>query len=113
MHEMAIAQSVLEIATNEAEKHKAQSIRKIKLKIGEFSGVVKEALEFAFEVLKNGTLAENAELEIESVKLRVVCDSCGDAECSINDINLFCPQCNKVLQIISGKEMQVEYIDLD
>lgn len=44
MHEAAIVQSVIDIAENEARKHGAPGIRKIKLKVGEFRSVVKEAL---------------------------------------------------------------------
>ena len=113
MHEMAIAQSVLDIAFGEAHKHASKSIKKIKINIGEFSGVVREALEFAFDVLKPDTLAENAEIEIEVVKLSVECDSCGAIECSIRDINLICPNCKKTLRINAGREMKVEYLDLE
>src|SRR6266540_440184 len=62
MHEASIVRSVIDIAENEARKHGAPSIRKIKLKVGEFRGVVKEALEFSFAALRKGTLAAEADL---------------------------------------------------
>lgn len=113
MHEMAIVQSVLDIAFTEAEKHSARKISKIKLRIGELSGVVRDSLEFAFEVLRQGTLAEDAALEIEAVPLRVVCRSCGSAETVTGDLTLICRSCGDALAIVSGREMKVEYIDLD
>jgi hydrogenase nickel incorporation protein HypA/HybF len=113
MHEMAIAQSVFDIAFSEAEKHAAAKIKKIKLSIGEFSGVVKDALDFAFEVLKPGTPAADAEIEIEIVELRAECENCGSIRCSLSDLKLTCPQCASPLVINSGREMRVEYIDLD
>jgi hydrogenase nickel incorporation protein HypA/HybF len=113
MHEMAIAQSVLDIAFGEAQKHASNSVKKIKLNIGEFSGVVREALEFAFDVLKHDTLAESAEIEIEVIKLRVACESCGEIECSIRNINLICPNCKKAMRVNAGREMKVEYLDLE
>lgn len=113
MHEMAIAQSVFDIAFGEAEKHAATRIRRIKLSIGEFSGVVKEALDFAFDALKTGTAAEQAAIEIEVIKMRALCKKCGDVNCSLSDLRLKCPNCGGVLLITSGREMRVDYIDLD
>jgi hydrogenase nickel incorporation protein HypA/HybF len=113
MHEVAIVQSVIDIAENEARKHGAPGIRKIKLKVGEFRGVVKEALEFSFAALRKGTLAAEAELEVETVRLRVECGGCGPVDCPLNDFNLLCPRCGDLLAIVAGREMQVEYIDLE
>jgi hydrogenase nickel incorporation protein HypA/HybF len=113
MHELAITQGILEIAEREAAKHNSVCITRIKLRIGEFTGVVREALEFSFEVIKQGTIAENAELEIEVVKLCKRCPSCDEVFESKDQFDFFCPRCNAPAEIISGREMQIEYIDLD
>lgn len=113
MHEAAIVRSVIEIAESEARKRGVLQIRKIKLRIGEFRSVVKEALEFSFDALKKGTLADKAELEVEVVRLRVECGDCGAVECPLDDFNLLCPHCGGVMAIVAGREMQVEYIDLE
>jgi hydrogenase nickel incorporation protein HypA/HybF len=113
MHEMSIMESVLRVAENEARKNGSTRINRIKLKLGEFRGVVKEALEFAFEALKSDTLAANAELEVETVRLRVVCAACGEMESSPQDYNFLCPRCGQRLKIIAGREMQIEYLDLE
>lgn len=110
---MAIAQSVFDIAFREAEKHSGAPIRKIKLSIGEFSGVVKSALEFALEALRPGTAASSAEIEIEVVQLAAECRNCGPVKCSINDLTLICGKCERPLVITAGREMKVDYIDLD
>ena len=113
MHEIAIAQSVLEIAIREMRRHASTSIHGIKLSIGEFSGVVKEALEFAFDVIKPNTPAAGASIEIEVVPMKAECPSCGHVSCRLNDLNLFCPHCREPVQIISGRGMKVDYVDLD
>ena len=113
MHEVSIARSVIGIAECEARKQGSTKIRKIKLKIGEFRGVVKEALEFSFAALKKDTLAAEAELEVETIRLSVECDDCGPVDCPMNNFNLLCPRCGGLLAIVAGREMQVEYIDLD
>ena len=112
MHEMAIAQSVLDIAFGEMEKNASAGIRKIKISIGEFSGVVKDALEFAFDVLKTGTPAAKAEVEIEVLPMSAECSECGRVECRLNDLNLICPTCGRILFITSGRDMKVDYLDL-
>jgi hydrogenase nickel incorporation protein HypA/HybF len=113
MHEMAIAQSVLDIAFGEMEKRAARRVQKIKITIGEFSGVVKDALEFAFDVLKPDTPASLAEIEIEVVPLTAECGTCGPVACRLNDLNLLCSGCGETMTINSGREMRVEYLDLD
>jgi hydrogenase nickel incorporation protein HypA/HybF len=113
MHEMSIAQSVLDIAFGEMEKNASVGIRKIRISIGEFSGVVKEALEFAFDVLKPDTPAARAAVEIEVVPMSAECSACGVFKCSINDLNLFCPTCGAIALITSGRDMKVDYLDLE
>src|SRR4030095_5224108 len=113
MHEMAIAQSVLDIAFGEMEKRAAGRVQKIKITIGEFSGVVKEALEFAFDVLKPDTPASGAEVEIEVLPLTAECPVCGPVACNLNDLNLICPICGATLRISGGRDMRVDYLDID
>ena len=113
MHEMAIVQSVLDVAFEAADKHSSSAVKKIKLRIGEMSGVVRESIEFAFSVLKDGTPAAGAELEIEMVRLEALCGSCGPASCAIANLNLICDSCGGAMEIVSGREMKVEYVDLE
>ena len=113
MHELAIAESVLEIAFGEMESRAATRLYKVKLSIGEFSGVVKEALEFAFRALAPGTRAANAEFEIEVVPLKAECSNCGPARCLLCDLDLICPSCGGVMEITGGRDLKVDYLDLD
>lgn len=110
---MAIAQSVLDIAVREMERHASTGIRKIKISVGEFSGVVKDALEFALEALKSETPAQNAEIEIETVGMTAECASCGPVKCGIRDLNLLCQLCGSTMRITAGRDMRVDYLDLD
>ena len=110
---MAIAQSVLDLAFAEAERHRDAKILMIKVKIGEMSGVVGDSLEFAFEVLKKDTPADHTVLEIETVGLILECPECGEFRSSVGELNLICRRCGKGMQIVAGREMRVEYIDLE
>ena len=105
--------SIIELSEAQARAHNSAGIRTIKLRLGEFTAVVREALKFSFEVARQGTLAENASLEIETVPLVTRCPGCGPVSSPERDICLRCPRCAEPLEIVSGREMQVEYIDLE
>ena len=113
MHELAIAESVLQIAFGEMDRRAATRLNKVKLSIGEFSGVVREALEFAFSALKPDTRAADAEFEIEVIPLTAECSNCGPAKCHLYDLDLICSACGGVLQITGGRDMKVEYLDIE
>ncbi len=112
MHELSMVESVIEIAEAEARRHDGACITKVKLRIGQFTGVVKEALEFAFEVARQGTMAAEAELEIEIVPLKKRCPLCHSIFDSTGDWDFVCERCDAPVEIISGREMQVEYIEI-
>ena len=112
MHELSLAQAVIEIAEAEAKKHSAPAVATVKLRLGEFAGVVREALEFGFEFARRGTAVEGARLEIETVPLKTRCPHCKTVGRPIEDFCLICPACGGAVEIISGREMEVEYVEL-
>ena len=112
MHELSIAQGIIEIAEAKAREENSRCIQTIKIRLGEFTTVVREALEFAFEVARRDTLAETARLEIESVPMVVRCVSCGTVTDPVREVCLICPQCGLPLEVVSGEELQVEYIEV-
>ena len=76
MHELSIAQSLIDLACEAALREGADRIERLNLRIGRLSGVVREALEFSFELAAEGTLCEGAILEIEDVPIAVMCPRC-------------------------------------
>jgi hydrogenase nickel incorporation protein HypA/HybF len=88
-------------------------VKVIHLRIGEMSGVNIDALSFAFDVLKKGTIAEGGKLEFDRVPLEAECKACG-ARFHPDGFVFLCQKCSSGdLEIISGREMQVDYILLD
>src|SRR5579884_3174055 len=85
VHEVGIAASILDIAEEAA---RGAPIRAVGLRLGTFTGVVREALEFAFEALKPGTA-----LIIHSVPLTCSCNTCRWTGAPIEDFCLLCPAC--------------------
>jgi hydrogenase nickel incorporation protein HypA/HybF len=113
MHELSIAENIIEISEAQARAQNSRHIRTIKLRLGEFTATVGEALQFSFEIARRGTLAADAVLEIESVPMVARCNECGGAAENLREVCLICPRCGAPLQIVSGDEMQVEYIEID
>jgi len=114
VHELSLAQDILALSETEARKHGARRIIRVKLLLGEFAGVVRDALEFSFEVARAGTLAASAELQIEEVPLETRCPRCGEAaRQAVNDFVMLCASCAAPLEILSGRELQVEYIEIE
>jgi hydrogenase nickel incorporation protein HypA/HybF len=113
MHEISIAESILEIAEKQARAQNARSIQLIKLRLGQFTTIVREALEFAFEIARQGTMAEDARLEIETVEIVVRCAVCDKATQPVAGIYLICTVCGFPMEIISGEELQIDYIEVE
>ena len=113
MHEFGIAQSLLEIVEQEALPYKGARVTRIKLLIGKLSGVMPDALRFAFEALRIGGITEEAFLEIEEMPLRIKCSQCGKKSI-LNDPFLICPQCeSKDVEIIAGRELQIINMEIE
>lgn len=101
MHEISIMQSALEIAEESAQKAGGTAIKRICLQVGLLSGVVPEALEFAFDVLKKGTMAEGASLEVDRLPGGFLCSNCNQ-EIHLQELKFECPDCGGRLVIEEG-----------
>jgi hydrogenase nickel incorporation protein HypA/HybF len=112
MHEISVAINIVEIAEASAQRKGTGQIQLIKIRLGEFTTIVQEALEFAFEIARQETLAAHARLEIEIVPMLVECLCCGAIPNPVRDIVLLCPNCGLQLQIVGGEEIQLEYIEV-
>lgn len=110
MHEAGLAASVLEIAEREA---RGRQVTQVHLKLGEFTGVVPAALEFAFEALRQQTkCCRDALLVIDRVPLSGHCPECEWIGTPERTYCLVCPQCESPVEILTGREMNVEAIDV-
>ena len=112
MHEMAIAEGILDIALTHARDNHARRIERIHLLLGELSGVETEALTLAFRTLVRGTMAETAALTWERVPLTGRCHDCG-RERHIRPQDYLCPDCGGGMEFTHGREMRVDYIEME
>jgi hydrogenase nickel incorporation protein HypA/HybF len=112
MHELAIAQSILSIAENAAPRNNAV-VTSVGLQIGELSGIEIESLKFALSVIKENTLLEKANLDIEVVKGEAQCTECKTVF-PMSYFGYSCPKCGSYfVRVLKGREMKVLNIVVD
>jgi len=112
MHELSIAQSIMEIVAEHVPDDYQGSVKSITLKVGELSGVVVESLEFCFSAVTAGTRFEGAVLEVERIGLTARCEQCATVS-PVSNNAFICQACGSTqLTIISGRELQVSEIEV-
>lgn len=112
MHEVGLMQRTLEIAFEHAAQHGAHRISRLTLRLGISSGVLAEALAFAFDVLSQGTIAEGAELDMESVPVVCFCAACGE-EFAPPGLFYECPRCHQLsTDVRRGLELELATLEL-
>jgi hydrogenase nickel incorporation protein HypA/HybF len=113
MHELSIAQSIVDIVGQYVQLAEQERVRKIAVRIGAMAGVVPDSLQFCFSAVVHNTPLESAVMEIEHTPFTVTCHACGRATESEPGLAL-CPACGSVdTEITSGTELQVVSIDVD
>lgn len=113
MHEMGIADTILEAVRVEAARYPGSHPRKVGVRIGELAAVDPSALRFCFEALVLETDLESLELEIQACPRRHRCFGCG-TEFNVKAYDFQCPQCKKMAtQCISGDELELAYLEVD
>jgi len=112
MHELSVCQSLINQVEKLARQHQSHQVVSIKVQLGPLSGVVPELLDHAFQIACADTLAASAELILESLPIRVHCQTCGaDSEATPNQ--LICGVCGDWhTQLLSGDEMLLLSVEL-
>ncbi|HMK56708.1 MAG TPA: hydrogenase maturation nickel metallochaperone HypA [Dissulfurispiraceae bacterium] len=113
MHELSIAQSLLEVALENCSSKGFSRIGSIKVVIGRASGVMSDALIFGFNALKDGTVASEAALEVEEVPVSGHCNDCGADFTTEESYVLSCPHCGGLSYTIgTGRELMITEMEV-
>ncbi len=110
MHELSIAEAAVEIALRHAA---GRPVERVELRVGHLRQIVPSALEFAFELLSDGTVLAGAELVIEDIPASGRCRACG----TFSEMAQFPLQCSRCqgfdMEMVTGEELMVEAIELE
>ncbi|HWY90957.1 MAG TPA: hydrogenase maturation nickel metallochaperone HypA [Solirubrobacteraceae bacterium] len=110
MHELSIAQAIVEVATRHAA---GRRVVRVEVKVGHLRQVVPDALHFAFGLVAQGTALDGAELAIEQVPAVGRCRECG-VESAMEDFPLCCARCGGLeMEVLAGEELLVDALELE
>ena len=113
MHELAITEGIMEAAIPEAEKAGAKKIIEIRLKIGELSGVLPECIQYYFELVSKGTIAEGARITATKIPVGIECPDCGFSG-DIERKKIRCPKCGGInFKVTHGREYFVDSLEVE
>lgn len=113
MHELAMVRSIYDVISEKIKEYGVKKVKEVKLIVGELTGVEDMTMKSCFEIYVQATPVEGASLVIERVPVKVRCRICGNeyetkipfSECDI------CGK--KSFQIIAGKELYIESLDVE
>ena len=112
MHELSIAQSILDIVREYVPEPRSAEVQSIKVRLGGLSGVVPESLDFCFPAIISDTPLRKAKLNIERVETQLHCSDCRQTS-TVEGFLFLCPECGgRDIKLISGAELQVVEIEL-
>jgi hydrogenase nickel incorporation protein HypA/HybF len=112
MHELAITQSILEIALRHAPEPD-QRITGINLVIGQLSSMIDDCVQFYWDIISENTLAQGATLHFRRIPAELTCRSCG-LSYPMKGEDFTCPGCGSAaVRVTSGEEFFVESIEVE
>lgn len=110
---MSLCESILQILEEQAKAQDYARVKVLRLEIGALAGVEPEAMRFGFDVVKRGTLAADAELEIIHMPGQAWCMPCGKTV-SIQQRFDACPHCGGYqLQVTGGEELRIKELEVE
>ena len=113
MHELSIAESILEAVRKELVSHPGARPVRVGLLIGELAAVDVDSLSFCFEAVLTGTDWEGLQLDARVCRQRRRCNECGN-EFGVVDYNATCPACGgDSTKPISGDELDFDYLEVE
>jgi hydrogenase nickel incorporation protein HypA/HybF len=113
MHELSVTESLLNIAVEHAEKANAKRVTDLNIVIGDLASMVDESIQFYWDIIAKGTIAEQATLHFRRVPAELQCNTCLE-KYHPTDRELVCPNCGGVgARIIAGEEFALESIDVE
>lgn len=113
MHEMSLAEGVLQIIEDSARNNAFTRVRTIWLEVGQLAGVEQEALRFCFDAVTRDTLAQGARLEIVETPGAGLCLECHRVVAVAARYDP-CPLCGGFpVEITGGTEMRVKELEVE
>ena len=111
MHELAIAEGIVETIGERCAGARANRVTRVLLSVGKLSGVVPDAVRFCFDLAAAGTPVAGARLDIEEPEGWARCRSCGD-EYRIDDLIPLCPCGSADVDVLRGQGLTIRSVEV-
>jgi hydrogenase nickel incorporation protein HypA/HybF len=111
LHEYSIVQALVDRVSAEARSHRASSVSRLTVRIGELAGVETSLLSAAFLAFRGGTICEGADLVIQTVAARWECPRCGN-RIDRGEV-LACRTCGVPAHLAEGDEIVLDRIEME
>lgn len=113
MHELSLTEKFLKLVLDTAQQHKARKVTRIKLEIGDLSGIVAEAVTAYFELLARDTIAAGAKLQFRRIPAGLYCPNC-QQEFTKAAEDFLCPVCKQLGRLTgNGHDCRVTRIEVE
>jgi hydrogenase nickel incorporation protein HypA/HybF len=113
MHELALAESILQIVEKEMTKYPGSKVLKVAIKLGALHEIVPDALQFGFDTMTMNTALVGAQLDIERIPIRGRCRNCGH-EMVIEEYIFICPKCfSGDIEMTQGDVLEITHIEIE
>jgi hydrogenase nickel incorporation protein HypA/HybF len=113
MHEMSLAQALIDQVIELAQKEDCGKVLSVDVSIGALSGVMREALEFCFPVVARGTALEHTRLNVTEVPLKAECGDCRRIS-SPKPFEVTCSHCGSMNIIVTeGKDFKLVSLEVE
>lgn len=113
MHELSLCESIIETLSAQTRRQGFSRVRQIWLEIGALANVEQDALRFAFEIVRENTVAATAELHIVTLPGRAWCTDCAQTV-AVDQLFDPCPLCGGYQwRLTSGNEMRIKEMEVD
>ena len=113
MHELGIAQNIIEIVQDQTRNFPDKKVKNVFVKIGKLTNVLNDSLLFGYDALIQSTNLEGSKLNIETIPAKILCESCGN-ETEIDGLVFCCEKCKSTsVKVINGMELSVSEIEIE
>lgn len=113
MHELPVTENILEISLKYAKEADASQITNIYLVIGQMASIVDDSIQFYWDIVSKGTIAEKAHLHFNRIPTKFECSRCKH-QYLYNGDDFECPNCGSIeVKLIDGDQFYLEAIDVN
>jgi hydrogenase nickel incorporation protein HypA/HybF len=113
MHELAVTESILEIALRHAEQQKARRITELFIVVGDWSSAVDDSIQFYWDMISENTIAQGAKLYFKRIPVEIICLDCSHTYAPTAR-ELLCPECESTnIKVKKGEEFYLEAIEVE